>query len=334
MAKNYIYNFFTGGGNRRNKGFSKDDANKHTPFGFGHFFSSLWNGLSKLTVANLLFLLTNIPLVCFLLAFPLMTDVYMPADAMYPIYYGVSNYGDSPILSSALLAVSSSVTSVSVHNTTTIVLFCIGALSVFTFGASCAGLTTVCRNLCRGDCNFVWSTYWDSVKRNWKQATLYGVVDIALAFLLIYDIIAYNANAGLGTFYLFLLIFSIFIAFVYFVMRFYIYLQMVTFDLKLKQILKNSLYFVTINLKRNVIGLVAILLLLLLEYYFFASGIFVSVSILLPLLIFISLLTYISVFCAWPSVKKHVADAYYKDHPDEDPERQQTEEEPVFTDRG
>ncbi len=334
MAKNYIYNFFTGGKNRKNKGYSKEDAKKHTPFGFGHFFSSLWNGLSKLTVANLLFLLTNISIICFVIAFPLMTDINLPADAIYPLYYGVSQYSGSPMVS-ALLTLSGSVTSTSVHNTTTIVLFCIGALSVFTFGVSCAGLTTVCRNLARGDCNFVWSTYWDSVKRNWKQATLFGVVDLALIFLLVYDIIAYNANAGQSTFYLFLYVFSIFLVFVYFVMRFYIYLQMVTFDLKLKQILKNSLYFVTINFKRNVVAMIATVILLVAEYYFFASGIFVSVSILLPLLIFIALLTYISAFCAWPAVKKHVADAYYTDHPDEDPEKQnESEEKPVFTDRG
>ncbi len=334
MAKNYIYNFFSGNKNRKDKGYSKEDAAKHTPFGFGHFFSSLWNGMSKLTIANLLFLLTNIPVICFIIAFPLMTDIKLPADALYPIYYGVSQYSGSPMVI-GLLTSSSAVSTTSVHNTTTIVLFCIGALAVLTFGSSCAGLTTVCRNLARGDCNFVWSTYWDSVKRNWKQATIFGVVDLALVFLLIYDIIAYNANAGQSMFYLFLYAFSILLVFVYFTMRFYIYLQMVTFDLKLKQILKNSLYFVTINFKRNIVAIIATALLLVLEYYFFASGMLVSVSILLPLLILISLLTYISAFCAWPAVKKHVADAYYNDHPEENPEKQnEDKEKPVFTDRG
>ena len=333
LAKNYIYNFFSGNG-RKNKGFSKEDAAKHTPFGFGHFFSALWNNLSKLTVGNLLFLLTNIPAVCFIIAFPLMTTVNMPADAMYPVYYGVSHYSGSPMVS-ALLTISGSVTSTSVHNTTSIVLCCVGALAVFTFGISCVGLTAICRNAARGDCNFVWSTYWDAVKKNWKQATLFGVIDVALIFLLIYDIIAYNANAALGTMYLFLYIFSIFISFVYLIMRFYIYLQMITFDLKLKQILKNTLYFVTLNLKRNIVAVIGTALLVVLEYYLFASGIFVSVSLILPVIILFAVLTYISAFCAWPAVKKHVADAYYKDHPDEDPDKPANDpEEPVFTDRG
>ncbi len=332
MAKNYIYNFFSGNSNK-NRGYSKDDAAKHTPFGFAHFFAAIWNNLSKLTIANLLFLFTNLPVFCFAIAFPLFTSVNMPADSVFPIYYGVSQYGGSPLIS-ALLTLSSSVRPTSVHNTTTIVLFCIGALAIFTFGPSCAGLTAVCRNAARGDCNFVWSTYFDAVKRNWKQAILFGVIDVGLVFLLIYDIIAYNANASSSTMYLFLWVFSIFIAFVYFVMRFYIYLQMITFDLKLKQILKNSLYFVTLNFKRNVAGVFATALLLVIEYYLFASGVFVSVSLILPMIILFSLLTYISAFCAWPAVKKHVADAYYKDHPDEDPDKDIGDEEPVFTDRG
>lgn len=333
MAKNYIYNFFSGNNNRKNRGYSKDDANRFTPFGFGHFFSALWNNISKLTIANLLFLLTNIPVVFFVISFPFQTTVNIPADAFYPVYYGVSQYSGSPMVS-ALLTLSGSVTSTSVHNTTSIILVCIGALSVLTFGASCVGLTAVCRNAARGDCNFVWSTYWDAVKKNWKQATLFGIADVGLIFLLVYDIIAYNANSAMGNMYFFLYIFSVFIAFVYFIMRFYIYLQMITFDLKLKQILKNSLYFVTLNFKRNVIALIGSALLLFIEYYLFASGIFVSVSLVLPMIILCSLLTYISAFCAWPAVKKHVADAYYKDHPDEDPEKPADPEEPVFTDRG
>ncbi len=332
MAKNYIYNFFSGNGNK-NKGYSKDDASKHTPFGFAHYFAAIWNNLSKLTIANLLFLLTNIPVFCFAIAFPFFSTVNMPADAVYPVYYGVSQYNGSPLIS-ALLTLNGSVRPTSVHNTTTIVLFCIGALAIFTFGPSCAGLTAVCRNAARGDCNFVWSTYFDALKRNWKQAMLFGVIDLGLVFLLVYDIIAYNANAGASTFYWFLCIFSIFIAFVYFVMRFYIYLQMITFDLKLKQILKNSLYFVTLNFKRNVAGVLATAILLVVEYYMFASGIFVSVSIILPMIILFALLTYTSAFCAWPAVKKHVADAYYKDHPDEDPEKGIGDDDPVFTDRG
>lgn len=332
MAKNYIYNFFSGN-NKRDRGYSKDDAAKHTPFGFAHYFLAFWNNITKLTVANLLFLLTNIPLVCFAIAFPLFTSVNMPADSIYPIYYGVSQYGGSPLVS-AFLTLNSAVRPTSVHNTTTIVLFCIGALAIFTFGPSCAGLTAVCRNAARGDCNFVWSTYFDAVKRNWKQAMLFGIIDVALVFLLIYDIIAYNANAAGSTLYLFLYVFSIFLAFVYFVMRFYIYLQMITFDLKLKQILKNSLYFVTLNFKRNVVGVLASALLLVIEYYMFASGVFVSVSLILPMIILISLLTYTSAFCAWPAVKKHVADAYYNDHPDEDPDRSVGDDDPVFTDRG
>ena len=197
MAKNYIYNFFSGN-NKRDRGYSKDDASKHPPFGFVHYFSAIWNNITKLTIANLLFLLTNIPLVCFAVAFPLFTSINMPADSIYPIYYGVSQYGGSPLIS-AFLTLNSAVRPTSVHNTTTIVLFCIGALAIFTFGPSCAGLTAVCRNAARGDCNFVWSTYCDAVKRNWKQAMLFGVIDLALVFLLVYDIIAYNANGGSGT---------------------------------------------------------------------------------------------------------------------------------------
>ncbi len=332
MAKHYLYNFITGGNNRRGLGYTKDDANKHKPFGFYNFFSILKNGLSKLTIANFLFVLVNIPLVFFLLSYSVTDTVSMPADALYPLYYGVSKYGGSPFVS-ALLTVSSSSVPVSADNVLSVVFRSVGMLSVFTFGVANIGMTVVCRDIVRGGCAFVWSTFWDGIRRNWKRGFVFGAIDCLLVYVICYDIIAYNANAGASGWYVFMYVLMVFIGFVYLIMRSYIYLQMVTFDLNMRQIIKNAFYLVSLNFLRNLVSVVALAAVLFLEYYFFASGLLLMVSIILPVLILVSLCNYISVYCIWPGVKKYISDPYYKEHPEEDPDRN-PDTDRVFTDRG
>ena len=63
-----------------------------------------------------------------------------------------------------------------------------------------------------------------------------------------------------GTFKMDVMYFAIFaIAFIYFFMRFYIYLLQITFNLNIRKIFKNALIFSVLGFKRNIMGALGIL---------------------------------------------------------------------------
>ena len=92
---------------------------------------------------------------------------------------------------------------------------------------------------------------------------------------------------------------------VYFFMRFYIYVQMVTFKLSIFKILKNSLIFSLLGIKRNIVALLGIGFVVFLEVLFIFSlgGMLLPLAVGLPLLILISLMAYIKVYAAFYKIK-------------------------------
>ena len=79
----------------------------------------------------------------------------------------------------------------------------------------------------RGDPVFPFSDYVYAVKRNWKQGFFLGLIDAAILFFLGFDFMFFYNQTG--TFKMDVMYFAIFaIAFIYFFMRFYIYLLQMT----------------------------------------------------------------------------------------------------------
>lgn len=110
------------------------------------------------------------------------------------------------------------------------------------------------------------------------------------------------------------------------VMKYYVWLILITFNLPLGKIIKNSFYFVFINLKNNIIvGLASIL------WYALSVGICllcvanaeifilsVVIIFLLNVLFFPGFKHLLIQFCVFPSVKKMMIDPYYEANPDAD----------------
>ena len=157
---------------------------------------------------------------------------------------------------------------------------------------------------------FVWSDFWYAVKRNFKQALIFGVIDILMIVMLIYDFVTYrnNIDTNIGMF-MFVLCFGISI-FYYFI-RMYIYPMMVTFDMSILKLIKNGMLFAILGIKRNImvlLGTIAVIIIQLL-----LLGVVMPVAVMLPVLITFGLLGYMCIYGAYPKIKEIMIDPYYKE---------------------
>jgi len=198
------------------------------------------------------------------------------------------------------------------------VFYGLGALTLLTFGLVNVGTAYIFRNIARGEPVFIWHDFWYAIKRNWKQALPFGIIDGIINCILIFNIYTTVINtSGFWTSMMFWA--NIVLVILYFFMRCYIYVQMVTFKLSVFKIIKNSLIFALLGLKRNLMALICSVLCIVLEFVFFFSlgGFLVPFGVAAPLAIMLSLMAYAKVYAAYFKIKELMIDPYYKDHPEE-----------------
>ncbi len=327
-----LYNFISGTNNKKDKGVSKKQVKRDKKLGFLYFFKLIKRRLGKFSVSNLIFMLCNITLLLGIVGFAGIFDSSTTAAAD-PLYAQVSaiakNEGGTVI--SALYSIFGISTTVSVTSTISTVLRYSMLLMFFTFGLSTIGLVYNIRNVCTGEHIDIWHDYFYAIKRNWKQGIVIGIMDAIIICLLAYDLLIYNAIANQGFMYLVFYYASIALAAIYYIMRFYIYLQLVTCEMKIGKIIKNSFLLTALGLKRNIIGLFSAIAFFLLYVYLFV--LLPQFAIIMFFMFAIAFLTYIGVYCAYPVLKKYVIDPYYEEHPEERPEDPLENDDSVFVDR-
>lgn len=306
------------------KGVPKDAKE---PRNFKFFFKLLGRNLSRLMSVNMLIVFANFPIffVLFAMSGNLNTTSYSPVSSLFGPLYGTTTIsgGNSPLLS-AINGIHGLQVEISVPTTTTYVFYGLGLLTLLTFGLSMVGTTYIVRNIVKGDPIFFMQDFWHSIKRNFRQGLVYGIIDIALCFLIFYDIIFFAANASSGYFFSLLFYGVVALGIIYFIMRFYIYVMMITFDLSLYKLLKNALIFVAVGIKRNILGTLGIVVLALFNYSLLM--IFPPLGAIIPFVITIAIGQFIGIYTSWPKIYEIMI------KPDEKPE--EPKEAPIFTDRG
>ncbi len=200
-------------------------------------------------------------------------------------------------------------------------VYSILALPQVTSGLAAAGLTNVARNTARDKHSFGLSDFFETIKKNWKQALPAGIFNTLIYIVLIFDIWFFFGTEGTAGVIGMGIAVALF--FIYTVMTYYIWTLMITFNFSLKQIYKNSFKFVFINLKNNLICFFGNILVLAIYV-----GIIFLLSrwwlLVITLEIIIYSITYpafkylLVQFCVFPSIKKYIIDPYYEEHPDED----------------
>ena len=190
---------------------------------------------------------------------------------------------------------------------------------VVTYGWQKVGATYLMRNLVRGGGVFVVSDFFYAIKKNLGQGFVLGLIDCVICAVLYMDFTYFSqmpvsTMSNIGYFAIVALII------IYAAMRFYMYLLLVTFNIKLSKLIKNSFIFAFLGIKRNLMAGLGILVmavivvalnLLLLQISTAAIG----VGIIIPLLCFMGIMAFMYNYAAYPVIQKYMIDPPTKKEP-------------------
>ncbi len=241
---------------------------------FVRFFELYFSHFSRLIMLNFLFILAFLPFAGIMLA-----EYYMePSSYAYVILYYV--------------------------------LFVLTGIFV---GPCVCGFTKVIRNISCERPIFLWHDFWKAFRQNFKQGAVMGVIDMtfyvamSIAYPLYYQMSTSNS--------MFFIPFAICIicTVLFLMMHFYIYLLIVSTNLSLWKIIKNSFFLIAIVPKISVINLAVTAALLILTLILFPFSAFMLV--VLPS--FLGLLYALNCF---PIIRKYVIQPWYEARGEEAPE--------------
>lgn len=175
--------------------------------------------------------------------------------------------------------------------------------SILCYGPCKCGVTYVLRNYSRETHSWL-SDIWDKARENWKQGMLFGILDILVAALIVFDL-TFQPPENIASIiriskYLALLL-GMFWAF----MRKYIYLMIVTVKLNIKSIITNAWLLAFIGIYRNFFSGLANLLLWVFAYLLIMA-VHPFFEILFLCILLYSFTNFLSISACYPLVDKYL----------------------------
>lgn len=282
------------------------------PLNIKNFFKLLKRRFSKLLTVNFLMLFEVVPVIAALFAMVWGPSVFSPDNKMLGALYGTMIASNSQ-LNSILYGVYGVNIRLPVYNTTIIITFAvIAVVMLLTFGLINVGTTYILRNMVRREPVFVWSDFWYAIKRNIKQGILFGILDLVFMAVLGFDVV-YFYNL-IGTSFSFDLMFYVVLIFaiLYFVMRFYAYIILITFDLSIFKILKNSFIFAIIGFKRNIMAIIGILAMIIVNFllFYLLMPLNIMFPMILPLFYLMGFGGFMAAYAAYPKIEEYMITPY------------------------
>ena len=274
------------------------------------FFKQLWRKFSKILSLNMLMIFQALPvlvaLYMYFIASPTTPTQYYPE---YSALFGIGE-ASSTAVDAINIGIFSFQLGIPTYNT--YVYWVIGAMAlilVITYGWQNVGAVYVTRGLVRGDSVFVVSDFFYAIKKNLKQGFFMGLIDFAATCALIHNIFYYYSAAP-SPFTNFMYAMTVALIVLYIIFRFYIYLMLVTFNMKISKILKNALIFTVLGIKRNVMALLglAVLTAIAVGMIFLLLPMGLGVTIVLPLIYYLGTCCFITTYAAYPVIKKYMID--------------------------
>ena len=273
------------------KGIDRDAPEKHP---FFLFFELLWRKLGRLIFLNFIY---------FILILPLITAGYY---CLYGVFMTVleSAGGDLSELGASLLP------SILLNAAGSLPLWFSAALLVLSailYGPVSCGMSFMLRNFVRQQ--HAWnSDFYDKFKQNFKQGLVLGLSDLTILFLFFYNLTVtwFGAGADVGGLMTVVRYATVAALLIYLFMRHYFFVMTVTFELNIRQIIKNAWVFSVLGLWRNILALVinAVLFASMLIVPFFLP---IYELIMAPIILF-SLTGFVSMFLIYPVLKKYMID--------------------------
>lgn len=280
-----------------------------------NFFKLLARKIGRLMTINAIYIFGNFPILFLLLHYTQYNEFSANTYSLFPALYGTSLFDRSPTVST-LLGIFGRVSGGYAQTFWSVLFLCLFGLIIFTFGPVNIGTTYILRNMAREEPVFMLQDFFHAIKKNLRQGIIMGIIDVFMIGMLVYDILFFNVNMGRGNMITPMLIITWAMVILYFFMRLYIYLMIVTFDLSLFKIIKNALFFAILGFKRNFMALLGCVAMLFITYELMV--IILPLGIAIPLFFIFGLGGFMGVYAAYPKIKEIMIDPYYKDHPDEE----------------
>lgn len=297
--------------------FNKDgkgvDKNENKTPNIGFYFKNLWRKFPRLISINLLMLLQVVPLLCAFLSYFWGDTVPTYTNLNFPLYYGIAQIDPSPSSLLFLLISSIQLNIPALSAGTVVLIACFLLLAALTFGWCNVAFTYLMRELVRGNPVFLFSDIKYAIKKNFKQGFWVGLADFCLLGVLVFNI--FTMHNGGDAFNSIMYFANLGILVSYIVMRFYIYLMLITFDIKFGKMLKNGLIFIVLGLKRNVLAILWILFLCAVN--FFILMLYPPLGIALPILYILSVSLFTMTYAAYPIIERYMITPYQTEEPDE-----------------
>lgn len=204
------------------------------------------------------------------------------------------------------------------------------------WGPATSGVFKIMKNFAQDKHAFIVSDFVQTFRENFRYASIIGIVDLLLLSSITAGIWVYPALAaqtGSKIMYVFLAI-SLSVGITFIMMNFYMFPMLVSTDLSLKNIFKNSFALMFVELKRNIItllitGAITALMALLVLFVNFA---FIYILPFFPF----AFNTFLICFRSYPVIQKYVINPYYEEKGEINPELagNTSTEESLFEDKG
>lgn len=271
-----------------------------------YFFKLLWRKISRLISINLLAILQFTPLLAAFFIYFWADTTPTITNPMYPVLQGAIMLGEASPADYITLFLSSIQLNMPYISITTIII--IGALILLfalTFGLWNVGLTYLMRELVTGNPVFIFSDMKHAIKRNFKQGLLFGILDFIICAVLIVDIVSMNSIPAsfIGDV---MVILIVAIAVIYLIMRFYLYLMLITFDMNIKKIFKNALIFVPLGIKRSLLAILWVIIMIGINVLIMI--IYFPLGVALPIIYLPAFPMFTTTYAAFPTIKKYMID--------------------------
>lgn len=288
------------------------------------YFKLLGRRFWKLVSLNIMMIPMILPILIIFYATISAEKTPIANHAIFSQLYGANLIDPTPT-TTTLLDLFGAQRSISIYNdvgTYVIIGVCVLFLAV-TWGWQNIGSTYILRSMVRGEPVFLMSDYAYAVRRNLKQGFVLGLIDVVAIFLLVFDFTYFMGMPS--SFWTDVCYFAIMaLCILYFLMRFYIYLLLVTFDMSLKKIFKNALIFSILGMKRNFMGVLGIVLITSINVVLFAlfamTPLGIAIPLILPFLYYLAVTSFTSAYSAYPIIDRYMIEPYKHLNEDEEEE--------------
>jgi len=294
--------------NKDGKGVEKEEDLRPT---FLNFFKSFFRKFPQLLRLNLLMVVQIIPLIVIVCLYFLGPKSPTMSNVMFAPLFGL-NQASGGGAAASMLDLSSVQMGLPVFSPViNITIICLLIVMAVTWGWQNIGATYVLRGLVRGDPVFVFSDFFYAIKKNLKQGFFLGLIDFIISGVLILDFFYFYQQTGsFGLDFMYFVIIGLII--LWFMMRFYIYNLLITFDIKIFKLIKNAFIFSILGIGRNILALLGIIVLMALHIFLIIMLIPVGISIpiVLPFFYVLAATAFMSCYAAYPIIDKYMIAPY------------------------